>query len=289
MDDNIISNNNDFRLSSNGSELENRSFMFWGFDRGNIKRTALYKEFLKNNKELAFSLGNKVFVIKNELLTQTHKDVLEALIMLCDISSDDEHIVSHSAILNVLDKNSKNVNWLDFILEELGNVNFRFYVKNEKGDNVKANGFKILDTIGIDDESDFIAFTFSRSFLALYEQGKVFNYSKYTPFIANLDHDISKQVVRYLLTYDNLRINIKTLLSSKLGLLNVVTPSTLNRYVLRLKEEDLSMFGIWIEGDNICISRSKEVGFFDGVGADKIKGVKQVVFKQSSLPLFDLD
>jgi len=289
MDNDIASEKEKFRLLSNSSEFENRSFLFWGFDRGNIKRTSLYKEFLKNKKELSFSYGNKVFVIKNELLTQTHKDVLEALMMLCNISSDVEHVVSHTAVLKVLGKNSKNVNWLDFILEELGNVNFRFFIKNEKGDNVKANGFKILDTVGIDSETNFIGFTFSRSFLALYEQGKVFNYSKYTPFIANLDHDISKQVVRYLLTYDNLQINIRKLLTIKLGLLNVVSRSVIYNYIAFLKEEDLTMFGIWVDGENICISRSKEVSFFDGVRVDKLKGTKEVVIKQSTLPFFNLD
>lgn len=280
--------NSEYRLQSNSSELENRSFLFWGFDRGNIKRTSLYKEFVKNNNELSFSDGDKVLVIKNELLSQTHKDVLEALFLLSDISSDKEHVVSHTSILDVLQKNSKNVVWLDFILEELNNVNFRFYIKNDNGDNQKANGFKILDTLGIDGDTGFIGFTFSKSFLALYEQGKVFNYSKYTPFIANLDHDISKQVVRWLLTYDNLQINIKNLLTINLGLLNVVNKSTLNKYIVRLKEEDLSMFGIWIDGDNICIDRTKEVSFFDGVSADKLKGVKKVVIKQSALPFFEL-
>jgi len=288
MNHDIVATKNDFRLLSNSSELENRSFLFWGFDRGNIKRTSLYKQFILNNKELAFSFGDKVFIIKNELLTQTHKDVLEALIMLCDISSDNEHVISHSSILNALDKNSKNVFWLDGILEELGNVNFRFFLKNVKGDNIKANGFKILDTVGIDNESDFIKFSFSRNFLALYEQGKVFNYCKYTPFIANLDHDISKQVVRYLLTYDNLRINIKSLLTEKLGLLNVVSKSVIYKYISFLKEEDLTMFGIWVEGNNICISRSKEVGFFDGVSGSGVKGAERVVLKQSTLPFFDL-
>ena len=283
---NDIQKNNDFRMLSNSSELENRSFLFWGFDRANIKRTSLYKQFILNNKEISFFYGNKVLVIKNELLTQTHKDVLEALLVLCDISSDVEHCVSHSSILDVLQKNSKNVNWLDFILEELNNVNFRFFLKNDKGDNVKANGFKILDTLGIDDETGFICFSFSKSFLALYKQGKIFNYSKFTSFIANLDHDISKQVVRWLLTYDFLQINIKNLLTIKLGLLNVVNKSTLNKYIVRLKEEDLSMFNIWVDGDNICIDRSKEVAFFDGVSFDKLKGVEQVILKQSTLPFF---
>ncbi|MDL1957391.1 MAG: hypothetical protein LWW95_10180 [Candidatus Desulfofervidus auxilii] len=281
--------NIDFRLQTvNSSEIENRSFLFWGFDRGNIKRTSLYKQFIENNKELSFYFGDKVFVIKNELLTQTHKDVLEALIMLCDISSDVEHVVSHTSILDVLQKNSKNVVWLDFILEELNNVNFRFFIKSEKGDNVNAIGFKILDTLGIDDDTGFISFSFSKNFLSLYKQGRVFNYSKYTPFIANLDHDISKQVVRWLLTFDNLQIDIKNLLTVKLGLLNVVNKSTLNKYIVHLKDEDLSMFGIWFDGNNICIDRACEVDFFDGVTVDKLKGVKKVVLKQSSLPFFDL-
>jgi len=277
----------DFRLTANASVLENRTVLFWGFNRANIKRTSLFQQFVENGKSLAFSVDDKVLIVKNELLTQTHKDVVEALLMLCGTSSTGSFCVSHSAILNVLQKNSKNVFWLDDILEELNNVNFRFFVKNDCSDVTSATGFKILDNLSYDVDSGAIIFSFNASFLALYEKSKVFNYSKYTPFIANLDHDISKQVVRWLLTYSNLQINIKHLLSVKLGFLNVVTSSTLNRYVLRLKEEDLSMFGIWVDGDNICIDRSNEVMFFDGVDADKLKGTKKIKIKQSTLSLFD--
>jgi len=279
----------DFRFGSNASLLENRTVLFWGLNRANIKKTSLYKQFLDDGRNLSFSMDNKVLTVKNELLTQTHKDVVEALLILCDTSSTDAIHISHSSILTALQKNSKNVFWLDEILEELNNVNFRYFLKNENFDTVSATGFKILDNLSYDDVSGAIIFSFNASFLSLYAEGKVFDYAKYTPFIANLDHDISKQVVRWLLTYSNLQINIKNLLSIKLGLANVVTGSTINRYVVRLKKEDLSMFGIWVDGDNICIDRTKEIGFFDGVAVDKLRGTEKIKIKQSTLPFFDMN
>jgi len=282
----VIKNKKNVRLLSNSTIFENTSFLFWGFDRASIKRTFLYKRFMKNNKELSFSRDNKVLVIKNELLTQTHKDVLEAIIILCDMS-EDEHTLSLYSVLSILNKKSRNLFWVYSIFEDMNNVNFRFFVKNENGDNVSANGFKILDTFGYDD--DYFSFTFSRSFLSLYSQSKVINYSEYTPLIANLNHDLSKQVVRYLLSYSHLQINLRKLLTVKLGLLNVVTKSTISKYISRLKEEDLSMFGIFFDGDNICINRNKEINFFNGSEVNTLKGMKKEIIEQSSLPFFDLD
>lgn len=287
MDD-TVSNKNDFRLLSNSSEFENRQLLFWGFDRKNIKKTSLYRDFLANNKNLSFIVGDTTLQVKNELLTQTHKDVLEALLMFNTSFSSEKISVSNSSIMSFLDKNSKNVSWLFDILEELFNVTIRLFKKNVSSDGTLADGFRILDTLAYDTKTGAVIFSFHSSFLTIYQNAKLFSYSKFTPFIANLDHNISKQVVRYLLTFDNLQIDIKKLLSVKLGLLNVVTPRSLDRYIKRIKEEDLSMFGIWVDGNNICIDRDKEVKFFDGVPIGDLEGLDKVKIKQSSLPFFDL-
>lgn len=278
----------DLRLLSNGSIFENRSVLFWGFNRNHIKKTSLYKKFHANDRSISFAKDNYVLVVKNELLTQSHKDVLEALLILRNVSSISS-VISHYSILRLLQKNSRNVMWLYSILEELNNVNFRYYVKNPKTDGIMADGFRIISDLAFDEDSGQIILSLDKSFLALYANAKVFNYSHFTPLIANLKHDISKQVVRWLLTFDNLQINIKNLLSFKLGLVNVVTSRTINRYISFLKKEDLSMFGIFIEGDNICISRNKDISFFNGSAVGKIKGIRKVKLLQSSLPLFDLD
>jgi hypothetical protein len=284
----IVSNKDDFRLLSNSSEFENRQLLFWGFDRKNIKKTSLYREFLANNKNLSFVVGDTTLQVKNELLTQTHKDVLEALLMFNSSFSSEKISVSNSSVMSFLDKNSKNVSWLFDILEELYNVNIRLFKENSSCDGTLADGFRILDTLTYDTKTGAIIFSFHSSFLAIYKNAKLFSYSKFTPFIANLDHDISKQVVRYLLTFDNLQIDIKKLLTVKLGLLNVVSARSLNNYVARIKEEDLSMYGIWVDGNNICIDRDKEVMFFDGVPVGDLEGLDKVKIKQSALPFFDL-
>lgn len=277
----------DFRLTSSSSTVENRSFLFWGFNRANIKRTSLYKEFLANDRNLTFDMSDYSLQVKNELLTQTHKDVLEALLTFNTSFSTQDIAVSSSSVMSFLGKNSKNTSWLFDILEELNNVNIRYFKKNTSSDIIFADGFKILSSLSYDSD-DNIVFSFHDSFLSLYEKGKLLSYCKYTPFISNLDHDISKQVVRWLLTYDYLQINISNLLSNKLGLKNVVKKRSLYNYIALIKEEDLSMFGIWVEGDNICIDRSKVVNFFDGKDIGKFKGSEKVKIKQSTLPFFDL-
>jgi len=174
----IEKKHDDFRLSANSSLLENRTVLFWGFDRKNIKRTSLYKNFVSDDRSISFSLGNQVLVIKNEILTQTHKDVIEALLILCDTSSTAKIHISHSSILTYLQKSSKNVMWVYEIFEELHNVNFRFYTKDENNDTVAATGFRIIDTFSFDKDTGAIIFSFNANFLSLYSQGKVFNYSK---------------------------------------------------------------------------------------------------------------
>jgi len=274
------------RSTAMASRFENRKVLFWGLSRNNIKLSSLYSRFVANDRRISFLKDNEIITFKNELLTQSHKDVLEALLLLRDVSSI-RQTVCYSDILNTLEKKSRNCVWIYEILEELDNVNFDF----SSADATEHNFFGIISNLCYDSKTGSVSFNWDVSFIAILNESDVFSYIKYTPLIANLKHDVSKQAVRWLLTFDNIQISLKKLIVSKLGFGNVVTPRSISRYLSYIKEEDLSMFGISIVNGVISINRSREdVSFFAGKDISLISDiVKKKKKKQLTLDLFDLN
>ena len=270
------------------SVLENRLPLFWGLNRKSLKSTILYKTFIENGGCIRFKKDNYTLSIYNTLLTQTHKDVLEVLLCI----RNDSLIQSFNMydIFKILDKNSKNVDWLESIIRDLTNTNIEI-TYDDNPNHFKI--FGIIDELEYERNREEAVVKWNNSFISMYDTGAVLSYSKYLGNISNLNHDITKQVVRWMLTFSNLKISLRSLLVDKLGFTNVVTVRSINRYIIKIKEENLSVFGITLSSDKdpiISISREKEnVHFFNGEPIQEIKGIKEFkVKKYKKTSLFDL-
>ncbi len=281
-----MNNNQHIRTKSVSSVIENRIPLFWGLNRSSLKATTLYKSFEENGKEILIKKDNYTLKIKNNLLTQTHKDILEALLLMR--KSAIKQSFNMYDIFKILDKKSKNNYWLEDIIEEL--VNVKIHITYDNDNFVKM--FGILSNLEYERENGEAVVTWDDAFLAIYDESAILNYSKYINQISNLNHDITKQVVRWLLTYQHLQINLETLLVHKLGFANVVQRRAIYRYIKKIKDENLSIFGISISDDKkpiISISRDNEIGFFNGSPIQNIPKIKKKRKKKETLSLFDLD
>jgi len=275
------------RTQSVSSVVENRMPLFWGLNRKSLKATGLYKAFEANDREIVVRKDNYVLRIKNDLLTQTHKDILEALLLM----RNGKMVQSFNMydIFKVLDKKTKNNYWLEDIIEEL--VNVKIHITYDNDNYVKM--FGILTNLEYERENGEAVITWDDAFLSIYDESAVLNYSKYINSISNLKHDITKQVVRWLLSYPALQIDLKKLVVNKLGFGNIVKSRSIYNYIQNIKNEDLSMFGITISDDQkpiISIVRPNDIGFYNGAPIQDITSIKRKRKRPSNvLPLFELE
>jgi len=274
------------RIQSVSSVIENRMPLFWGFNRNSLKSTILYKSFKKNGNEVSIKKDNYILKIKNNLLTQTHKDILEALLYLRNGKA--KQSFNMYDIFKVLGKKSPNNDWLEEIIEELANVKIHITYDN----NNFVQMFGIIANLDYERTHGDAHVTWDDAFLSLYNHSAILNYSKYINQISNLNHDITKQVVRWLLSYSSLSIGLENLIVNKLGFANVVQRRAIYRYIEKIKNEDLAIFGIFVSDDKkpiISISRDKEINFFNGFYLDNISEIKKKKKQKLTNSLFDLD
>jgi hypothetical protein len=276
------------RTETVSSIIENRMPLFWGLNRKSLKSTSLYKEFFANGGNITIKKDDYTLCIRNKLLTQTHKDILEVLLCM----RDNKLVQSFNMydIYKVLDKKSKNVDWLEEIIIELSDINIEISYDSDPN-HVKV--FGIINELEYERTRGEAIVFWNESFISIYDTGAVLSYSKYLIDIANLNHDITKQVVRWMLTFPNLQIDLRNLMVDKLGLAHVVKSRSIYNYIKKIKEEDLSIFGIVVSDDKnpiISISRVKsEVQFYNGDSIQEIERIKKKKKKLRTSSLFDLD
>ena len=212
---------------------------------------SLYKNFIENNKTLKerFMLTNNMGyierTIKDELLTQTHRTILDGLLRFKSFKIHQQkegeplYIVtfSPSEFLRFLGKDRRQYGWLKKILEEIEHFSYDLEVvlfdkdKNETirkkiyGKNILKfkvveieDGVDLFDPISIKESLNVEnlkrakwTVTLMPEYVRMLEEESTLDYSFKIPQLARINNNLLLDIIRYLLTTSHKKITFKEL------------------------------------------------------------------------------
>ncbi len=141
--------------------------------------SSIYNEFKKNGfkREIITSWGKAT--IKNKILTQIHRDIIDTLFIknikieqIIDTQGEYTFYIyfKRSDILKHLDKKKENTNWLDKMLEDIKNA--LITIENEKF----VSSFNIINEINYSKDYDSFRIELSKSYSKYFIQDLTINY-----------------------------------------------------------------------------------------------------------------
>ena len=258
--------------------IENTTAIFLPFKR--LDKTNIYKRFLENNQILEITNDENVRVeIRDRLLGQSHKDVLEALLTCPKIflrkTKQFKIVTTAYELTKKLKRNRGKKQWIIQQLKEIAGTNINIHFKNRKGEKIDIL-FGFIDSIFVMDNTKLIII-FSKAYTYFLANTELLDYSKYVENIVNLDRfcrnlkkklnlkhginsDFLKAVVRYMLTHkgDNSQIRISNFLK-KLNYKNLASTEQMRDCITDLQREEVKKyfednFGITLKFDNKTIT-----------------------------------
>lgn len=263
------------------SVLENSLSIFLPFKR--IDKSNIHKKFLENNQVI--EIKNDVFEkveIRDRLLGQTHKDILECLLTMKKIfdKDDAQFKIQTTAyeITKLLNKNIGKKKWILEKIKEIKGCNINIY--NQSTTKIDFT-FSFIDDILILNENE-IEIRFSKGYTYFLMKNELIDYSKYIKKIMTIETEVKKiqknqnlrrginsefikGVVRYMLTHkgNNSQISIDNFID-KIKYDSIMTDEELNDNLTDLKREDiqkmlLDKFGIYLTNNNLTITFNKKL------------------------------
>jgi len=272
METNII-NNNSNELSLNqylnaientdracSTVLENSISIFLPLKR--IDKSAIYKKFIENGNSL--TIIHPVFEkieIRNRLLGQIHKDILEVLLTSVKIHNKDTKSFSICAssyyILKRLGLPTGNKAWLEKKIREIADCRLIIDFK----DTNKTFNFGFISSILEEKLKGSRGYTirFSPEYTHFLAKSELLDYSNYVNDILTLKSPLVKAIVRYMLINNgnNSQIKISNLLE-KLQTNKIMSSIEIKRDLKLLRNpETLSelseKFGITLSGSETLV------------------------------------
>lgn len=271
---------------ASSSIIENTISIFLPFKR--LDLTTVNTIFKNNDNKLV--IDNHLFEsveIRNRLLGQHHKDILEVLMTQKKIFEEDtmEFRIETTSykILDLMNKSAGNKKWLLEKIIELKDCNINIIYKNSSGENVNFS-FAFISSYKIVDENK-ITIYFTKEYTYFLLKHKLLDYSNYIPLILELDKKMQnirsqlklkkpinsnfiKSMVRYVITNNgkNSQISIDNFIN-KLKLDKLMTEEELKDCVTDLKREEVikilkNDFGIYLTNNNKTITYNNSQSTF---------------------------
>jgi len=186
------------------------------------KRSKLYQDFVKNkNVRVVETRWGKV-EIRNRLLTQTHKDILDCIFTynkgikeMRDAQGNTTGRIaiyfSQTEILENLGHKGKgsHAEWLREKLDEIRDGVIK-YIDGEGN----AIDFNILTRKEFSEKRGMYGIILDETYLRLFHDGLSINYENYLPDLIDLPHPILKAAVRFFFTHKNINFRLDDLLDT---------------------------------------------------------------------------
>jgi hypothetical protein len=207
----------------------------------NVARTKIFQDFKKNNNimEIKTDWGN--VEIRNRLLTQQHKDVLEMLLSERKIFSIAEKkmivTINRYNFLKKLGKKPANYYvWLKKILLEIADM--MVVAKIEEEDTIYQYTYRIIDKIEIKENKKIkeLKIKFTEDYTRILLSSNLVNYKKYLSDLTTLKSYFLKSLIRYMLTNRSHKIFFETYIE-KTGLKKIVSTEEIKKFKEILIEE----------------------------------------------------
>ncbi|EAI3920856.1 hypothetical protein ACI4X5_000490 [Campylobacter upsaliensis] len=222
------------------------------------KNSSIYKSFVENKNIRTIETKWGAIEIRNRILTQTHKDILDLIFTYADEIQEqiDGSVMikfTRSKILQEYTQgeySSKNFKWFKEKLLEIKDSVIRYKDKNDR-----SFAFNIIDTV-IEDRNNF-GIIISKSYVNFYEKSLSVNYKKEIPRLLEIENSLLKAIVRFFFSHTNCNIKIDDLFIT-LGF-----PMESTRWLQISKKEIRESIDI-LAGFGIHYDEKKEVFYYQG-------------------------
>lgn len=190
------------KIERSTSTVDELRIAMWAPVTQITKASVTYKDFIanKNVRTLKTSWGE--VEIRNRLLTQTHKDIFDAI-----LSTNKEIKVLDSGkvaiyftlyeILDELDKSTTNNKWLKDKIDEISDVKIKY--RNNDGDEYS---FSIFSKMAFSNQMGKYGVVVDEDYLKFFVNSLTLDYSKYVKDIARVEDALIKAMIKFFLTHD---------------------------------------------------------------------------------------
>lgn len=210
-------------------------------------------------REISTSWG-KAFVRGRVLLTQTHRDLLDTVLVSAKkitYSKVDGSIQVYFCgrdVLRFYGGNQGNTNWLTTMLEQIRDTVVKYQAKDKERKNRNMSfDFNILRRVVYSKQEDMFYIEFDPSYVAFYQTEIIVCYKKVLPQILACDNGLLKSIVRFFVSHKQIVISLDNLLHSIGYILDKETQSKKYYRLRKMIQENadkLSSVGIFYDSEN---------------------------------------
>jgi hypothetical protein len=186
------------------------------------KRSKLYIDFVKNKNVRTVETKWGKVEIRNRLLTQTHKDILDCIFTynrgILEMRNAAGERTGRIAIyfsqteilknLGYSGKGSHN-SWLREKLDEIRDAVLKYIDK--EGNEID---FNIITKKEFSEIQNMYGIILDETYLKLFHEGLSINYEKYLPDLISLPHPVLKSAVRFFFTHKSINLKLEDLLDT---------------------------------------------------------------------------
>lgn len=190
----------------------------------------IYENFINNKKTRKVKTQWGSVNVKNFILTQKHRDILDLIALYSKNIKrlEDGRIAlsfSISKILKAYEDSGNNYVWFRSILEEL--MGAVIMIIDSKG---KKYYFHIISAMKFDERGDFAGIILSNEYLAFYSDTLAINYNREIMKILSIQSSFIRALVRFFISHIQVNISFEDLL------LALGVDESSDRYIRSLKK-----------------------------------------------------
>lgn len=162
-----------------------------------------YKDFITNNRKRSLETSWGKTIIKGNILTQTHRDLLDCIIADAKEVKELEggaiavYFSTTEVLKSYSGKTNTNTKWLKDKLDEIQNSSIEF--KQNNTDDYYS--FSIIDSHAFSTKHNSFGLVFTPAYRKFFEEQLTINYKKELPKLLKVKSALLKSIIRFFWTH----------------------------------------------------------------------------------------
>lgn len=221
------------------------------------KNSSTYKEFISNKNVRYIKTKWGEVEIRNRLLTQVHKDLLDLIFTYSKETKKLENgnialFFSQSEIMEHYGDKGKNLKWFREKLSEIRDAIILY--RDNKGNEFD---FNIISNKAFRSDNGIFGIVLDNSYVKFYENGLSVSYKKEIPELLKISSPLLRSIIRFFFTHSSLNFHLDDLLQT-IGF-PMESTRRLQDAKRELKESRLELFHF-----NINYEPTKQIFYYKG-------------------------
>jgi len=158
-----------------------------------------YKDFIENNRKRTIETSWGKTIIKGNILTQTHRDLLDCIIAGAkeikelDGGSIAVYFSTTEALKSYSGKTNTNTKWLKDKLDEIQNSSIEFKQNNS----IDYYSFSIIDSHAFSTKHNSFGLVITSAYRKFFEEQLTVNYKKELPKLLKIKSALLRSIIRF--------------------------------------------------------------------------------------------